>query len=82
MHEFHFRATFNICEFKLTAVNLRKADILVSNIHFFLKSTFVLVMTRSIQEGDLLKKVGMFTRYSKLRVFEQLKHCTENKVFH
>ena len=67
MHEFHFRGNFNICEFKLTAFNLRKSDILVSNIHFFFKIYFRTCDDKTVQEGDLLKKVGMFTRYSKLK---------------
>ena len=57
----------NICDFKLTAVNLWKCDIPVSNLHAFFRYAFLFVMKKSMQEGGLLKQVGFFIRCSKLK---------------
>ena len=62
-----------IYDFKLTAVNLRKSDIPVSNIHAFLRYAFLFVMIRLMQGGDTSKQVGFFIRCSELK--ESAKSC-------
>ena len=67
MYKFRFGGAFNICDFKLTAVNLWKSDIPVSNILAFLKCAFLFVMIRSMEQEDPFKQVGFFIRCSKLK---------------
>ena len=73
LYNFCFGGVCNICDFKLTGVNLWKFDILVSNIHACLKYAFLFVSIRSVQEGDPLKQVGFFIRCCKLK--ESAKSC-------
>ena len=49
---------FIIWDFKLTAVNLWKPDIVVCNIHVVLKYTFLFLMIGSMQEGDTLASLS------------------------
>ena len=56
---------------ELTADNLWKSDIPVSNIFVFLsKYAFLFATIRSMQEDDTLKRVGFFLRCSKSRVYK------------
>ena len=72
-YRFRFGETFNISNFKLTAVNLWKPNIPISNEHVFFKYAFLFVMVRSMQEGGPLKQISFFIRCSILK--ESVKSC-------